>query len=1052
MTHFSSTRPSWTLPEVTNVGRVPITTGTVPHPDIASARSGGPSPFQLSLDGRWRFHLLDRPSAAPDGFEAPDFDDAGWTSVPVPGDWATYGLDQPEAAPIYTNVVMPFDADPPDVPDENPTGLYRRTFRLPAAWRGRRVVLTVGAAESVVHVWVNGVEAGWSKDSRLPASFDVTALLRRGVNSVVLAVVQWSDASWIEDQDQWWMPGIHRSVFLTAYAPVSIADVVATAGLRSDGTGTLDLDVAVELGGDRSAGWTLEARLEGRGGRLLATTGPSEVPRFEHGDELTELLAGMFHEGSVVSEHVEVAGVEPWSHERPVLHRLLVALRDPSGAVVDARSVRVGFRSVEVADNELRVNGKPVTIVGVNHHEHHDRFGRVVPPEVLRTDLELMKRHHVNAVRAAHYPHDELFYDLCDELGLYVVDEANVESHARQASLCHDPRWFAAIVERGVRMVRRDRNHPSVIAWSLGNESGYGAAHDAMAAAIRRLDPSRPLHYEGPLMHDLYADAPVTDIVCPMYPEIDAIVGWARSGRDPRRPLIMCEFSHAMGNSNGSLADHFDAFDRYHGLQGGFIWEWVDHGIHRVAPDGTEYWTYGGDQGEEGRYLGRHDANFCCDGLVGPDRTPHPAMEELKALAQPVRVARRRDGRLRIENRRWFGDLDDLRCRWELAADGVVVERGALELPTIPPRSSVVVDAPTATLPPAEHDVTLTFRFTARRRPSWAPAGWEVAWAQVSLPKSRTPAQTPEPAKPRFVMQGATETSHLARQNRGGVVLGEEGLVVGDLAVGWPELSGVRAATDNDGLKTGWMDGIGVRGRWRGHPEVFREMVQRGQHRVRRHAAQRAQRSAQHGVAQVSQQVHLLLVLGAARGDLVQRLDAAHRADAAGRALATGFDGAEFHGVARHAGHVDGVVEGHDAAVAHHGRDGGIGFVVERHIPLRLGQVGAQRAAHLHRAQRTARGAAAAEVIQQFAQRQAEGGLDQAAMLQVAGQLEGQRTLRAPHAVVAVVGRPARQDDGHRGQRNDVVDDRGLAEQARDGRQRRLGAHHAALAFQALQQ
>ncbi len=830
MTNFRGQRPSWTLPEVTNVGRLPITTGTVPFPDVRSARGGDPSPFRVSLDGQWRFTLLDRPGEAPDDFEAPDFDDSDWRKVPVPGNWANYGLDRPEAAPIYTNVVMPFGGEPPAVPDDNPTGLYRRTFRVPAAWRGRRVVLTIGAAESVVHVWVNGAEVGWSKDSRLPASFDVTPHLRRGVNTVVLAVVQWSDATWIEDQDQWWMPGIHRSVTLTALPQIAIADVAATTGLRSDGTGTLDLAVDVDLGDGQPGGWTVEARLEGgrgRASRALATTGPSEVPRFEHGEELTELLSGMFFAGSTVHEHLEVPDVAPWSHESPALHRLIVTLRDPSGKVVDVRAVRVGFRSIEVGGNELRINGQPVTIVGVNHHEHHDVHGRVVPPEVLRTDLELMKRHHVNAVRAAHYPHDELFYDLCDELGLYVIDEANVESHGRQASLCHDPRYFGAIVERGVRMVRRSRNHPSVIAWSLGNEAGYGAAHDAMAAAIRRLDPSRPLHYEGPLMHDLYAEAPVTDIVCPMYPEIDAIVAWAESGRDTRRPLIMCEFSHAMGNSNGSLADYFEAFDRHHGLQGGFIWEWVDHGIRRTAPDGTPYWTYGGDHGEDERYLGRHDANFCCDGLVGPDRTPHPAMEELKALAQPVRVTRRRDGRLRVENRRWFSGLDDLRCRWELAADGVVVERGELQLPEVGPRDAVVIDAPTDARPDAEHDVTLTFRFTPRRRPFWAPAGWEAGWSQVVLPRPRSAVRD------RAVLAAPTQQNRRGRKAakaaevEAEVELGQQGLVVGNVRIGWPELCGIRAATDNDGLKTGWLDGIGVRGRWRqwGLHEMTAELV-----------------------------------------------------------------------------------------------------------------------------------------------------------------------------------------------------------------------------------
>ncbi len=803
MSGFRSAPHSWTLPEVSGIGRLPMAATGVSYPDEASARTGAPSPWVLPLDGAWRFELVGRPTDAPDGFELPGFDDAPWRSVPVPGDWATYGLAGPEAVPIYTNVVTPFASDPPDVPDDNPTGLYRRTFRIPGGWAGRRVHLTVGAAESVVHVWVNGVEVGWGKDSRLPSAWDVTDAVVRGENTIVLAVVQWSDASWIEDQDQWWMPGIHRSVGLTAVGQVRLADLVTTAGLEvgapgGPSAGTLTLEVTVGSAAPLPPGWTVDATVEDRRGRVVAKVSPQDVARFEHGDELTELLSGMFHPGPVVSADLRVDDVAPWSHESPNLYTAVVRLRDPDGAVVEVRRQRIGFRSVEVGDNELRINGRPVTIVGVNHHEHDDRQGRVVPLEVLRRDLELMKQHHVNAVRAAHYPHQEAFYDLCDELGLYVVDEANVESHARQASLCHDPRYLGAIVERGVRMVRRDRNHACVIAWSLGNESGDGAAHAAMAAAIRRLDPSRPLHYEGPLMHDLHAEAPVTDIVCPMYPEIDAIVGWATSGRDRRRPLIMCEFSHAMGNSNGSLADYFAAFDAHHGLQGGFIWEWVDHGIRREAADGTAYWTYGGDQGEADRYLGRHDANFCCDGLVGPDRTPHPALAELKALAQPVRVTRRRDGRLCVENRRWFGGLEDLRCRWELAADGRVVERGELALPDVGPREVAVIDAPTGTRPAAVDGAVLTFRFTPRRRPAWADAGWEAAWAQVD---------------PGSVTLRATDPSPRAGQNTA-VGLGEKGIRVGEVELGWPELCAMRASTDNDGIKSGWMAGVGARGRW----------------------------------------------------------------------------------------------------------------------------------------------------------------------------------------------------------------------------------------------
>ncbi len=752
-----------------------------PYPNAELARAGEPSPWVRSLDGPWRFLLLERPGDAPPDFADPGFDDSTWGTAIVPGDWAF--LDgSPTAGPVaptYTNVVMPFDAEPPDVPELNPTGLYRRQVRVPRDWRSGRVELRIGGAESVVVAWVNGVEVGFGKDSRLPSTFEIGPYLHAGSNTIALAVVQWSDASWLEDQDQWWLGGIHRGVTLTRTGRVTLADVALVPGLDGS-TGTLDASIEVAFAERSGAGWTVGVDVETAGGRRVGGMAPAAVPVFEHGEPFTELVSGMYFERPVVTGRIDVPRCRPWSHESPTRYRAIVRLIDPDGNDAEVRVVHVGFRSVEVRDNQLLINGQPVLIVGVNHHEFDPDGGRVPSLELARRDLELMKAHHVNAVRCAHAPHDERFYDLCDELGLYLIDEANVESHARQASLCHDPRYFGAIVERGVRMVRRDRSHPCVVAWSLGNESGYGAAHDAMAAAIRRIDPTRPLHYEGVVMHDLHHPAPVTDIVCPMYTSIDEIVAWARSGRDRRRPLILCEYSHAMGNSNGSLADYFSAFETTPGLQGGFIWEWVDHGIRQRSADGSTWFAYGGDFGEQERF-GRHDGNFCCDGLVSPDRVPHPAMAELAALAQPVRVHADRPGRIRIENRRWFTDLGDVRATWELVRHGDVLRRGRLELPSVGPRSSATIDAP------RERGAThLTVRFRSRGR--------SVGWSQVCLDRSDPPAATPT--------RGASAS------------VDEDGVEIDGIRVGWPELSVMRAPTDNDGIQVGWMTGVGVLGRW----------------------------------------------------------------------------------------------------------------------------------------------------------------------------------------------------------------------------------------------
>lgn len=792
----------WRQPEVTSVSRLPIAAELPPFDDVASARAAtasstyGESPYVMSLDGAWEFRLLGSPREVGDDC----FDDSlAWSALTVPGAWSMPGPGEvAHDVPGYTNVVMPFGEEPPEVPEHNPTGVYRRTFTLPAGWKGRRVELRVGSAESVVTAWVNGELVGMGKDSRLPSSFDITPHLRRGRNRVGLVVVQWSDASWLEDQDQWWLGGLHRSVELVSTPATWLAEVALVPGLAVDrSTGLLDVEVGV--GGPVPDGWRVEAVVENLRGRRLASTGLLPVPHFEHGEELTELISGMFFPGQVVRQRLEVPGIDAWSHERPNRYRVVVTLVDPEGALVDVRAQLSGFRSVEVGGNELRINGKPVEILGANLHEWDPDRGRAVSPELLRRDLELMKAHHLNAVRFAHYPHHRVAYDLCDELGLYVVDEANAESHARQASLCDDPRYLWSFVERAVRMVRRDRNHPSVILWSLGNESGEGVAHHAMAAAIRRIDPSRPLQYEGGLMHDLYAESSVTDVVCPMYPSIESIVEWAESGRDRRRPLILCEFSHAMGTSNGSLADYLHAIRSHHGLQGGLIWEWVDHGIRRGADGERSWFAYGGDFGEGDRW-GVNDGNFCCDGLVSPDRVAHPAMSELSKLAQPVEAGLAGRGpsrRIVLENRRWFSGLDDLRCRWERLRRGEVVESGTVELPAVAPRSTASMPLPGTA--PAESLVLTFVPRSARTRPKWAGKDWNAGWAQLVLARDRS-------APPRG----------RAGSTRGAARLLEHGIVVGGVEIAWPELCLWRAPTDNDGIQIGWLQGSGSLGRWRG--------------------------------------------------------------------------------------------------------------------------------------------------------------------------------------------------------------------------------------------
>jgi beta-galactosidase len=761
-------------------------------------------PDRISLDGTWRFQLLARPEAT--------VDDSAWRDIRVPSVWTMEGTSD---RPIYTNIRMPFDTLPPSVPDENPTGVYERSFEVPAGWAGRRVVLSVGAAESVLLVALNGIDVGVGKDSHLASEFDITGAIRPGSNELRLTVVKWSDATFVEDQDQWWHGGITRSVTLYSTPATYLADVRAIGGLTEDlVTGTLDLRVDVAYAGGRfEPGWRVACEVEGVPGTLsmdlpqggprngqstsdrpwwyLQSTGASGEPMDEAlRADWARMHAWQVPEAAgVATWRLEVPDVQPWSPELPRRYEVVVRLLAPDGSVAEESHHRIGYRRVEVRGLDLLLNGKRVLIHGVNRHDFDRVTGRVISREAMRDDLILMKRFGFDAVRTSHSPNDPAFLDLTDELGMWVISEADIESHAFWGSLCDDPRYREQWVARVARMVLRDQNHPSVIAWSLGNESGWGANHEAAAAWVRAYDPSRPLHYEGAIRFDWGVETDVTDLTCPMYPVIDSLIAHARNGTQ-QRPLIMCEYSHAMGNSNGSLSDYWDAIESTPGLQGGFIWEWWDHGLVQTLPDGTTRHAYGGDFGDL-----PNDGNFCIDGLVQPDRTPKPALWEHRAIAAPVRVhgdpADAAAGRIAIENRQAFRDLSWLQARWRLEIDGEVIREGELPLPPIGSGERVTAGIPDFAVPDDERfdglERWLTVSFTTREASAWAPAGFEVASGQVRVPhEARSASRTDE--------QRAVD-------------LDADGLLVEPLLASAPRLALWRAPTDNDriaGLGDRW--------------------------------------------------------------------------------------------------------------------------------------------------------------------------------------------------------------------------------------------------------
>jgi beta-galactosidase len=781
--------PAWRTPEVTGENRLPM--HSLRHPD------------RLSLDGRWRFQLLHQPDEAPA---------ETWSEANVPSLWTMAGTwDRPH----YTNVQMPFDGRPPDLPEVNPTGIYEREFEVPAAWTGRRIVLHVGAAESVLIVSLNGETVGVGKDSHLASEFDLTDHLRPGANTLTLRVVKWSDASYVEDQDQWWHGGISRPVFLYSTGAIHLADVRVTAGLADDlTTGTLDLAVTVGFPGlALPSGWSVEAMIDGLDVALGApaqsvdrrslqgwTRADQEVMyRYAAGLQLSDDAAAAWQAmhrrmapplDGLVSWQVEVPDVARWSAEQPNLYPLTVALRDPAGVVAEEAAFQIGFRRIEIRGLDLLVNGARVLIRGVNRHDFDPVTGRVIAPESMRADLVLMKQFGFNAVRTSHYPNDPAFLDLTDELGLYVVAEADIESHAFQSTLCDDHRYLAGWVDRVSRMALRDKNHPSVILWSLGNESGHGLNHEAAAGWLRRYDPSRPLHYEGAIRYDWTSDQHISDITCPMYPTLASIVAHTQTGLQ-RHPLIMCEFSHAMGNSNGTLAEYWDAIEDTPGLQGGFIWEWRDHGLIQTLPDGRTRWAYGGDFGDT-----PNDGDFVIDGMVWPDRRPKPAMWEHKRLAAPVRIAGTpadlEAGRVEIRNHQHFSDLGWLLAMYTLTVDGVEVGGGAFDLPALDPGERSVVELPGWVRPAADAgEAFLTVRVTTAGDHAWASRGFEVCAVQLPV-RARSGASNPTPT---------------ARAAEATVELDAEGRLVHPSLAASPTLSLWRAPTDNDRIG-------GMAGRW----------------------------------------------------------------------------------------------------------------------------------------------------------------------------------------------------------------------------------------------
>ncbi|NLF40784.1 DUF4981 domain-containing protein, partial [bacterium] len=721
--------------------------GAYPTQEMARTCDRTASPFVRSLNGIWRFHLAPSPLSVPGEFWRSEFNDRGWEDIPVPSNWQL----QPGCPdkPIYTNVVYPFQPNPPFVPEANPTGCYRRAFTIPREWAGREVFLVFESVDSAFYAWVNGHLAGYSQDSRLSAEFNITGFLREGDNALAVQVMRYCDGTYLEDQDYWQMSGIQRDVYLYAKPKAHIRDFVVRT--RFDAAyADAELEVNVFLSNvqhimrDDAAfakvapahqHWAPEFSryaaeimlYDADGGQVLA------APARASFDESTRMYGSSGERKGAARFRLPVSRPRQWSDETPYLYTLVMTLRGENGAVLDVESCRVGFRQIEIRDRQVLVNGRRMIVRGVDRHEWHPDRGRAVTDDDMRRDIIAMKRLNFNAVRTSHYPNHPRWYELCDELGLYVVDEANIETHGVGGDLSSDPAWLNAYMARATRMVLRDRNHACVCFWSLGNESGAGSHHAAMAAWIRRTDPTRPVQYESG-----YPGPDITDILVPMYPRIEWVRTVMEDARETR-PMIMCEYSYAKGNASGNVAKYWELVEQYQSFQGGFIWDWADKAVRITLPDGRRVPGYGNDCGEQFDYeTCGEDGTMVANGVVGADLDPHPGAFEIKYAQAPV-TFRPHDlaaGAIRLKNHYAFRTLGHLALRWSMLEDGRVIDAGSLPAPDVQPGTSAVVEMPVKIpqhgAPGAAYHLNIDAVLGADE--PWAPAGHVIAWEQFKLP------------------------------------------------------------------------------------------------------------------------------------------------------------------------------------------------------------------------------------------------------------------------------------------------------------------------------
>ena len=849
-------KPDWENQSVLEINREAAHADFIPFADEKQAldENREKPPWFLSLNGNWKFHWVPRSDERPVDFYKTDFNDSAWKTIPVPSNWEMQGY----GTPIYVSSGYPFRIDPPRVTSEppadytafnerNPAGSYRYVFELPPSWNNRRVFIHFSGVQSAFYLWINGEKVGYSQGSMEPSEFDITDYIHKGNNQIAVEVYRWCDGSYLEDQDMWRMSGIQREVFLYSTAAARISDFAVRTVLDSSYVNA-QLKINIELKSeqkDNLKGWQIVAQLYDS----------QNKPVFENPltqDALPVLDAA--YKAAVLNDRTPQRGMPKfawlettvknplkWTAETPNLYTLVLSLKNTKNETVESVACKVGFRSIEIKDGQLLINGNPVRLRGVNRHEHDPATGKVISYERMVQDITLMKQANINAVRTCHYPNNTQWYDLCDRYGLYVIDEADIEEHGLRGKLASDPAWTAAFLDRAIRMAERDKNHPSIIFWSMGNEAGYGVNFAAISAWLKTFDPTRFIHYEG--AQDFPKDPPTVDVISRFYPRtMDEYLNpdisensdkerpenarWERLlsiAENPvdNRPVLTAEYAHAMGNAVGNLKEYWEEIYSNKRMLGGFIWEWADEGLYKTSPDGVRYMAYGGDFGDKPN-LGA----FCIKGIVSADRQTTPKYFEVKKVYQPVKVelgekinwtaqtknnqAARQEIILAITNRNDFINLNEYEIRWELSEAGRIVEKGILPECDIPAGETKNITVyPKWEIGGDEYFLNVSFHL--KEKTLWADKGFEVGFEQIKL-KDDTSIKVPNDSWGTFKQIVEKDDSIEIYGDTFSAVFDKKlgsltSLKYGDkeMLVSGPVFQGYRAPTDNDKGFGNWL-------------------------------------------------------------------------------------------------------------------------------------------------------------------------------------------------------------------------------------------------------